>query len=102
MPIRNLTVVAIGVALLVASTAPAQENSIAAQRTVLIIDESDPAVGVPTTLSATLRATLAGAAPHVRIHGETLDFSRLAGSERDATLRAHLKEKYGGIQFSAI
>src|SRR5262245_8302973 len=71
-------------------------------RAVLIIDESDPSGGAPTTFSATLRATLDDATPHVAVYGETLDLSRFAGPRQEAILRTYMQEKYSDVRFGVI
>jgi len=71
-------------------------------RTVLVIHETDPATGVPTTFSTTLRVALSTATPRVAVYDESLDITRFAGSEHEATLRHYFKEKYRDVQFSAI
>ena len=53
-------------------------------RAVLIIDESDPSGGAPTTFSATLRETLDDFTPHVAVYGETLDLRRFSGPNQEA------------------
>ena len=71
-------------------------------RAALIIDESDPSSGAPTTFSSTLRSTLANFEPRVAVYGETLDLSRFAGLKQDAILRTYVEEKYNNIRFGAI
>jgi hypothetical protein len=71
-------------------------------RAVLIIDESDPSSGAPTTFSATLRATLGNFRPRVVVFGETLDLSRFAGSTRESILRTYVHEKYSDVRFGII
>ena len=71
-------------------------------RAVLIIDESDPSNGAPTTFSRTLRATLNEFTPHVVTYGETLDLGRFAGPRQDDILRSYLLEKYRDLHFGVI
>jgi signal transduction histidine kinase len=71
-------------------------------RAVLIINESDPSSGAPTTFSITLRETLADVTPHVAVYGETLDLSRFAGPKQEAILRTYLQEKYSDVRFGVI
>jgi ABC-type uncharacterized transport system substrate-binding protein len=71
-------------------------------RAVLIIDESDPSSGAPTTFSRTLRNTLNVYKPHVATYGETLDLSLFAGPRQDDILRSYLSEKYRDLRFGVI
>jgi signal transduction histidine kinase len=71
-------------------------------RAVLIIDQSDPSSGAPTTFSSTLRTSLNGFTPHVAVYGETLDVGRFAGPRQDEILRNYLREKYRDVRFGAI
>jgi signal transduction histidine kinase/ABC-type uncharacterized transport system substrate-binding protein len=71
-------------------------------RTVLIIDESDPSSGAPTTFSATLRATLSNFRPNIAVFGETLDLSRFAGPTQEAILRTYVQQKYSDVRFGVI
>jgi signal transduction histidine kinase len=71
-------------------------------RAVLIIDESDPSSGAPTTFSATLRATLTNFKPSVAVFGETLDLSRFAGPTQEAILRTYVQQKYSDVRFGVI
>lgn len=73
-----------------------------APRAVLIIGESDPSGGAPTTFSSTLQQTLDDATPHVAVYGETLDLSRFAGPTQEAILRTYLQEKYRDVRFGVI
>jgi hypothetical protein len=59
-------------------------------RAVLIVDESDPSNGAPTTFSRTLRATLNDVTPHIATYGETLDLNLFAGLRQDDILRSYL------------
>jgi len=73
--------------VIVAMTAGLTAISAAAEplpRAVLIVDESDPGKGGPTTFSATLRATLDKLTPHVAVYGESFDLSRFAGPRQSA------------------
>jgi signal transduction histidine kinase len=69
---------------------------------VLIIDESDPSSGVPTTFSTTLRSTLNNATPRVAVFDETLDFSHFSGPKQEAILRTYIRQKYGDVNFGVI
>jgi signal transduction histidine kinase len=71
-------------------------------RAVLIIDESDPSSGAPTTFSATLRATLSNFKPSVAVFGETLDLSRFAGPTQEAILRTYVQQKYNDVRFGVV
>ena len=71
-------------------------------RAVLIIDESDPGNGAPTTFSRTLRETLNEFIPHVGVYGETLDLSRFAGARQEDVLHGYLQEKYRDVNFGAV
>jgi signal transduction histidine kinase len=71
-------------------------------RAVLIIDESDPGKGGPTTFSATLRATLDNLTPHVAVYGESIDLSRFDGPRQDEILRRYLQERYRDVPFGVI
>src|SRR3984893_14577135 len=71
-------------------------------RAVLIIDESDPGKGGPTTFSATLRATLDNFTPHVAVYGESIDLSRFDGPRQDEILRRYLQERYRDVPFGVI
>jgi signal transduction histidine kinase len=71
-------------------------------RAVLIIDESDPGNGAPTTFSRTLRETLNEFTPHVGVYGETLDLSRFAGARQEDVLHGYLQEKYRDLNFGVI
>jgi PAS domain S-box-containing protein len=71
-------------------------------RTVLIIDESDPSSGAPTTFSTTLRATLGSFTPHIALYGETLDLSRFSVARQETILRTYLQEKYSDVRFGVI
>jgi hypothetical protein len=71
-------------------------------RAVLIIGESDPSSGAPTTFSTTLRDALNDFTPHVAVYGETLDLSRFAGPKQEAILRTYLQEKYSDVRFGVI
>jgi ABC-type uncharacterized transport system substrate-binding protein len=71
-------------------------------RAVLIIDESDPSSGAPTTFSATLRATLTNFRPSVAVFGETLDLSRFASPQQEAILRTYVQHKYSDVRFGVI
>ena len=62
-------------------------------RAVLVIDQSDPSGGAPTTFSSTLRASLNGFTPHVAVYSETLDVG-FAGTRQDDILHNYLQEKY--------
>src|SRR5262249_38506035 len=59
-------------------------------RAALIIDESDPSGGIPTTLSATLRATLRNSTPRVAVFGETLDLTRFSDPRQELVLRTYV------------
>ena len=71
-------------------------------RAVLIIDESDPGKGGPTTFSATLRTTLDSFTRHVAVYGESFDLSRFAGPRQEEILRRYLQERYRDIHFGVI
>jgi signal transduction histidine kinase len=71
-------------------------------RAVLIVDESDPSSGSPTTFSATLRATLTNFRPSVAVFGETLDLSRFASPQQEAILRTYVQQKYSDVRFGVI
>jgi signal transduction histidine kinase/ABC-type uncharacterized transport system substrate-binding protein len=71
-------------------------------RAVLVIDESDPSSGAPTTFSATLRATLSNFKPSVAVFGETLDLSRFAGPTQEAILRTYVQQKYNDVRFGVV
>jgi signal transduction histidine kinase len=71
-------------------------------RAVLIIDETDPGKSAPTTFSATLRATLDEATPHVAVYSDNLDLSQFAGPRQEEILRRYLQEKYRDIHFGVI
>jgi hypothetical protein len=63
-------------------------------RTVLIIDESDPSNGTPTTFSRTLRESLRSEQPHITVYGETLNLSQFSESRQEEILRSYVQEKY--------
>jgi signal transduction histidine kinase len=88
-----------GMTVLMSMAAAAAEPR---SRAALIIDESDPSNGAPTTFSRTLRATLYEFTPHIAVYGETLDVGRFAGLRHDELLRSYLREKYRDVQFGAI
>jgi signal transduction histidine kinase len=71
-------------------------------RTVLIIDESDPSSGAPTTFSATLRATLSNFKPSVAVFGETLDLTRFSGPKQEVILQTYIQQKYSDVRFGVI
>lgn len=71
-------------------------------RTALVIDESDPSSGLPTTFSATLRAALSNSRPSVAVFGETLDLNRFAGQNQEAILRTYVQQKYNDVRFGVI
>lgn len=71
-------------------------------RAVLIVDESDPSGGAPTSFSTTLRVTLSNFTPYVAVFGETLDLSRFAGSKQEAVLRTYIEQKYSDVRFGII
>jgi signal transduction histidine kinase len=71
-------------------------------RTVLVIDEPDPSSGIPTTLSATLRATLNNSRPSVAVFGETFDLHRFSGQKQEAILRTYVQQKYSDVRFGVI
>jgi len=61
-------------------------------RAALIIDESDPSGGIPTTFSATLRTTLSNSTPAVAVFGETLDLTRFADPKQELILRTYVQQ----------
>jgi ABC-type uncharacterized transport system substrate-binding protein len=71
-------------------------------RAVLIIAESDPGSGAPTTFSTTLRMNLSQATPHVAVYDETLDLGRFAGPTQEELLRRYIQAKYHDTRFGAI
>jgi signal transduction histidine kinase len=71
-------------------------------RAALILDESDPSGGAPTTFSATLRATLNNSRPRVAVFGETLDLSRFAGPKQEGILRTYIEQKYSDVRVGII
>ena len=71
-------------------------------RAALIIDESDPSGGIPTTFSATLRTTLSNSTPAVAVFGETLDLTRFADPKQELILRTYIQQKYSDIRFGVI
>ena len=77
-------------------------GTVESPRAVLIIDESDPGSGAPTTFSTTLRMTLNQATPRVGVYGETFDLGRFAGPRQGEFLRRYLQAKYHDISFGAI
>src|SRR5262245_47121515 len=72
------------------------------KRTVLIIDEPYPSVGVPTTFSATLRATLAGDPSRVTVYNESLDFTGFNDAGQWDILRTYFHQKYGHVELGAV
>ena len=72
------------------------------RRNVLIISESDPSGGTPTTFSSTLRATLDAAVPHVAVYAETVDLSRFSDARHEIILRTYIQEKYSDVDFGAV
>jgi hypothetical protein len=70
-------------------------------RTVLILDESDPSSGAPTTFSA-MWATLSKFRPSIAVFGETLDLSRFAGPTQEAILSTYVQQKYSDVRFGVI
>ena len=71
-------------------------------RAALIIDESDPSGGIPTTFSATLRATLRNSTPRVAVFGETLDLTRFSDPRQELVLRTYVQQKYRDVRFDVI
>ena len=71
-------------------------------RAALIIDESDPSGGIPTTFSATLRTTLSNSTPAVAVFGETLDLTRFADPKQELILRTYIQQKYRDVRFGVI
>jgi signal transduction histidine kinase len=71
-------------------------------RAVLVIDESDPSSGAPTTFSATLRATLSNVKPSVAVFGETVDLTRFSGPKQETILRTYIQQKYSDVRFGVI
>jgi signal transduction histidine kinase len=71
-------------------------------RAVLVIDESDPSNGAPTTFSARVRSALSNYKPSVAVFGETLDLSRFAGPKQEGILRTYIQQKYSDVRFGAI
>jgi len=63
-------------------------------RAVLIIDESDPSNGTPTTFSRTLREFLRSEQPYIAVYGETLNLSQFSESRQEEILRTYIQEKY--------
>jgi hypothetical protein len=71
-------------------------------RAVLIIDESDPSSGAPTTFSATLRMTLSNVTPNVAVFGETLDLNQFEDPWQQAILRTYVQQKYNDVRFGVV
>jgi ABC-type uncharacterized transport system substrate-binding protein len=71
-------------------------------RAVLIIDESDPSSGAPTTFSATLRAALSAFKPNVAVFGETLDLTRFSDPRQQNILQTYIQRKYSDVHFGVI
>jgi hypothetical protein len=71
-------------------------------RAALIIDESDPSGGIPTTFSGTLRATLRNSTPRVAVCGETLDLARFADPKQELILHTYVRQKYSDVRFGVI
>jgi signal transduction histidine kinase len=71
-------------------------------RTVLILDESDPSSGVPTTFSTTLRTTLGDFRPSVAVFGETLDLDQFGGARQEAILRTYIQQKYSDLRVGVV
>ena len=71
-------------------------------RAALIIDESDPSGGIPTTFSGTLRATLRNSTPRVAVFGETLDLARFADPKQELILRTYVQQKYSDVRFGVV
>jgi hypothetical protein len=71
-------------------------------RAALIIDESDPSGGTPTTFSATLRTTLSNSTPRVAVFGETIDLTRFADAKQELILRTYIKQEYSDVRFGVI
>ena len=71
-------------------------------RAVLIIDESDPSSGAPTTFSATLRKTLSNVTPNVAVFGETVDLSQFEDPWQQAILRTYVQQKYNDVRFGVV
>ena len=93
--VRIFWLLAVTVTLTPAATEPLT-------RAALIIDESDPSGGIPTTFSGTLRATLRNSTPRVAVFGETLDLTRFADPKQELILRTYVQQKYSDIRFGVV
>src|SRR5262245_17225112 len=71
-------------------------------RAILIIDESNPSDGAPTTFSRTLRESLNRVRPHIAVYGETFNWSQFSGSRQEAILHNYVQEKYRGVDVGLV
>jgi signal transduction histidine kinase len=71
-------------------------------RAVLIIDESDPSSGAPTTFSSTLRTTLSNFKPSVAVFGETVNLSQFEDPWQQRILRTYVQQKYSDVRFGIV
>jgi hypothetical protein len=69
---------------------------------LLIVDESDPSSGAPTTFSTTLRTALTNFKPNVAVFGETLDLTRFSDPKQKTILRTYIQQKYSDVRFGVI
>jgi signal transduction histidine kinase len=86
--------------LLVVTAASAMAEPL--PRAVLILDESDPSGGAPTTFSATLRTTLSNVTPNVAVFGETVDLSQFEDPWQQGILRTYVQQKYNDVRFGVV
>src|SRR5262245_12292660 len=82
--------------------APTPAIAVPLSRSALIVGESDPSSGAPTTFTATLGATLSALTPYVAVYGETLDLSRFAQPGQESILRTYVREKYSDVHFGVV
>src|SRR5262245_25001064 len=79
-------------ACLAPALAPGAESL---SRSVLYLDQDDPALAFAARVSATFRSTVkASRGENVVIYTENLDLLRSPGPRHEASLKSHLREKY--------
>jgi signal transduction histidine kinase len=88
--------------LLAVTAAPQTAIATPPPRAILIIDESDPSNGAPTTFSSTLRDSLNRVHPHIAVYGETLDLRQFSDSRQEAILRSYVQEKYRDVDLGLV
>jgi signal transduction histidine kinase len=105
MPVANLqsrTILLAAWLLMAVIATPQSAIATLLPRAILIIDESDPSNGAPTTFSSTLRESLNKVQPHIAVYGETLDLNQFSGSRQEAILRSYVQEKYNGVSLGLV